>query len=435
MSTVHLVVGILIPSISVDVTAEDDEKSTNMTSVVGRVLPSSTLKLTGHSGSVYSLSYDPSGETLCSSSFDKLCFLWHHPVVESIFNSNADTDHEWQQPYENFNVLTGHSNAVLDCDWCNERMLVTCSADKTAALWDILAGTRVRKFTDATSVINAISVMGHGRSDNSTSDTNNVVPVNIFVTVCDDGYVRMYDIRQKQPTSIFVANPKPTTDDNGYPILAVAATAGNFGSNTQPFIFTGGLDNCVTAWDVRTMSTMRYSSSSSSKISFPEPLYTLGNGFHSDTITSLALDPMHTQLLSNCMDQTLAIWNIKPYVAGEERSLTNDNLHQRASYHRHTRSLVGHTHYGSSTRSAVVKAIGTTSSGALLKCAWSSDASLVTCGSTDALVHIWDTYTGKELYTLPGHSGSINAVAFHPHHANIVASGASDKLIFVGELE
>lgn len=35
-----------------------------------------TMKLSGHKGSVYCLSYDPHGEILCSGSFDSTCLLW-----------------------------------------------------------------------------------------------------------------------------------------------------------------------------------------------------------------------------------------------------------------------------------------------------------------------------------------------------------------------
>lgn len=76
-------------------------------------LPAPTLQLTGHKGSVYACSYSPSGQTLCSASFDMTCLLWSH----------GDN-------YMNFNVLKKHKNAVLDCCWCDDDTVLTCSADK-----------------------------------------------------------------------------------------------------------------------------------------------------------------------------------------------------------------------------------------------------------------------------------------------------------------
>jgi Prp8 binding protein len=41
--------------------------------------------------------------------------------------------------------------------------------------------------------------------------------------------------------------------------------------------------------------------------------------------------------------------------------------------------------------------------------------------------------TRRVLYKLPGHQGSVNEVAFHPKEP-IIASGSSDRNVFVGEL-
>lgn len=134
----------------------------------------------------------------------------------------------------------------------------------------------------------------------------------------------------------------------------------------------------------------------------------------------------------------------------------------------------------------------------LLKCAWSPDGSRITCGSADRMVsigscgaaalvcfgwpgceagpypagawvqlccsharyaaeqhsmrapelivlehhntwpfgmqvNVWDASSCRLLYKLPGHTGSVNSVVFHPKQP-IIASGASDKTIFLGEL-
>ena len=48
-------------------------------------------------------------------------------------------------------------------------------------------------------------------------------------------------------------------------------------------------------------------------------------------------------------------------------------------------------------------------------------------------MYIWETATQRLLYKLPGHTGSVNDVVFHPKEP-VVASGASDKNIYQGEL-
>lgn len=69
----------------------------------------------------------------------------------------------------------------------------------------------------------------------------------------------------------------------------------------------------------------------------------------------------------------------------------------------------------------------------LLRCSWSADGEMVTAGSSDRAVHIWDVPSGQELYYLPGHKSTVNEVVFHPKEP-IVASASSDKTIFLGEL-
>lgn len=50
----------------------------------------------------------------------------------------------------------------------------------------------------------------------------------------------------------------------------------------------------------------------------------------------------------------------------------------------------------------------------LLRVAWSPDNQLITAGSSDKFLYIWESETGKIVYKLPGHTGSINDVDFHP---------------------
>lgn len=190
-----------------------------------------------------------------------------------------------------------------------------------------------------------------------------------------------------------------------YAILALAAaspasssTSGS--SSLRPVaeqLFCSGIDSKITCWDLKMTARKVYAM--------------MG---HTDTVTCLAVHPEGTHLLSNAMDSTLKIWDIRPFV-GTSSSSSSDGR----GGSRKVKEFVGHLH-------SIEKG--------LLKCAWSPDGSMVTAGSADHLVHIWDEFTTQELYVLPGHKGCVNAVTFHPTEPNIIASGASDKLIYVGEL-
>jgi Prp8 binding protein len=301
-----------------------------------------TMKLSGHKGSVYSLAYSPDGECLVSGSFDMTCLIW---------NASGAC--------ENFNILEkGHKNAILDVKWnCDSDFIVTASADKNLAWWDASTGSRIKRFQGHEGIVNAVDTL--------------VSSPKLLVSSSDDKTARMWDARTKGHVSCF---------EHEFQCTSVAYGAdGNM-------VYTGGIDNCITAWDVRTQSmSMKMKG-------------------HKDTITSLSLHPKGTHLLSNSMDGTLKTWDIQPFVADGGK--------------RHCKTFQGGTHSAEK---------------GLLNCAWSSDGTMVTGGSADKVVHVWDELSTEELYYLPGHSGCVNSVVFHPKE-NIVASGSSDKSIYVGEL-
>lgn len=300
-------------------------------------LPAPTMQLTGHTGSVYALEYSPDGSTLCSASFDKTCLLWNH----------GDCN--------NFNVLEGHKNAVLDVAWMDDDTVATVGADQMVMLWDALTGQRLRKWNS-----------GHTAIVNSCAKLSGQT----LISASDDGACCLWDRRQK---------PVVATLASEFPVLAVT------GIGTT--IWASGIDPKITAWDLN-MNKRSYAMTG-----------------HTDTITSLALHPEETHVLSNSMDGCLKMWDIRPFLANKSNK-------------RHVKDFTGHKH--SAERG-------------LLKCAFSNDAKLVSAGSADRMVHIWDTFSAQELYLLPGHKGCVNSVVFHPKE-NVVASGASDKQIYVGEL-
>ena len=194
----------------------------------------------------------------------------------------------------------------------------------------------------------------------------------LAVSASDDCTARLWDTRVRGEVGRF---------DDDYQITAVAY------ANDGNVVYTGGIDNSIHAWDVRQMHksmTMKG---------------------HTDTITCLSLNPKGTHLLSNSMDGTLKSWDVRPFVDDAKKK-------------RHDKTFVGGTHNAEK---------------GLLNCAWSADGSMVTGGSADRVVLIWDELSAEELYVLPGHNGCVNSVIFHPKE-NVVASASSDKSIFVGEL-
>nr|BCL66245.1 WD-repeat protein 57 [Volvox reticuliferus] len=194
----------------------------------------------------------------------------------------------------------------------------------------------------------------------------------MFVTSADDATVKVWDMRMKKS----VHNMR-----DSFPVCAVAF------AESGDLVYSGGVDNIIKVWDLR-------------KGSGSSPTLLLKG--HSDTVTGLRLSPDGSHLLSNSMDNTLREWDVRPF----------------APQNRCTKVFTGHVHSFEKN---------------LLRCDYSPDGSRVACGSADRMVYIWDTNTRKVLYVLPGHTGSVNEVIFHPKEP-IIGSASSDKTIFLGEL-
>jgi len=191
----------------------------------------------------------------------------------------------------------------------------------------------------------------------------------LLATGSDDCTIMLWDLRRRSPIK---------TLETPFQVLAVAF------SDDSTQVFSAGIENEIKAWDLRTQKVV----------------YTLEG--HQDSITGMELSPDGSYLLSTAMDHTVRMWDVRPF-APAQRML---NVYEGAKHDLQKN---------------------------LLKCAWSPDGSKVSAGSADRFVYVWDMVTRRILYKLPGHSGCVNEVDFHPNEP-ILLSCADDKLIFMGEI-
>lgn len=275
---------------------------------------------TGHSGEVFALRFDPTGQHIASGSMDRSILLW---------SSSGDC--------ANYGSLTGHKSAVLDLQWSRDsRVVFSASADMTIASWDLETGQRIRRHVGHEEVINCVVTSKRGEE--------------FLISGSDDGYIGIWDPRQKEAVDFM------GTD---FPVTAVAvAEAGNE-------IYSGGIDNDIKVWDLRKKAVA----------------YSLIG--HNDTVTSLEISPDSQYLLSNAHDSTVRTWDIRPF-APTDRSVK------------------------------VYDGAPTGIEKNLLRASWSPDGKMITAGSGDRTVVVWDAASGKLLYKLPGHKGAVNDVRFSP---------------------
>ncbi|KAJ2402513.1 hypothetical protein GGI23_000662 [Coemansia sp. RSA 2559] len=303
------------------------------------------MHLTGHSREVTTCRFSPSGEHVASGSADSKVFLW---------NTYGECS--------NYGVLQGHKSGVLEVQWMpgGER-LITASADSTVAVWDARTGERLRRGRRHTAAVNSCCPLSWGTGDD-----------NLFASASDDGMAFLWDARERHPVA--------EIDNSSLPLTSiVAAPSGNT-------VYTGALDNNITAWDIRTLA----------------PANVLRG--HSDTVMGLAISPKTgNYMLSTSLDSSVRLWDLRPYCRNPSRC---------------ERVFSGAPHGFEKN---------------LIRPAFDSDESTVASGSVDRTLTIWNMRTGEIKYKLPGHKGCVTQVDFHPQEP-IVLSGSVDKTMFLGEL-
>jgi Prp8 binding protein len=298
------------------------------------------MLLSGHDGDIFCTKFAPSGRFLASAGFDRQIFLW---------STYGDCD--------NIAVLKGHTGAIMDLHFSTDgSQIMTCATDKMCSLWDVEVGARLRKYRGHQTFVNACDIARRGPQ--------------LLCSGSDDGTIRIWDSRRKISIQSL---------QNMYQVTSVCFT------DTAEQVVSGGIDNDLKVWDLRKN----------------EVIYTMHG--HSDTVTGMELSPDGSYLLTTAMDNTVRIWDVRPF-APQERCV---------------KIFQGNQH---------------TFEKNLLRVAWSPDGGKVSAGSGDRFVYIWDTTSRRILYKLPGHAGSVNEVDFHPFEP-IVASGSSDKRIYLGEIE
>ena len=240
--------------------------------------------------------------------------------------------------------MQDHKNSILQIKWPRNSesseectSLYSCGAqnglNKRGEVfeWDLHSFKRTRQFVGHQAIVNSI-------------DANR----GLLASASDDATAKVWDVRSKKPVKSF---------DIGYSQTSVC-----FSRNNE-YLFVGGIDNQIRAINLN-----------ANRVDF------VLQG-HFDTITDLSLSKQSNGMLaSNSFDNSIRIWDVRPYLTGANRELM---------------VLKGHAHNFEKN---------------LVRLDWSHDDKFIAVGSADRLVYVWKTLDGSLYNRLAGHRGHINCV-------------------------
>ncbi|KAF9448968.1 WD40 repeat-like protein [Macrolepiota fuliginosa MF-IS2] len=303
-----------------------------------------------------------------------------------------------------------HSAEILSCRFDpSGQNIAACSADRSISLWrtyapntnygllisrakapiiDLqwslssqilytVAADHTLTLTDLTTGERLRKIRAHKEIINSVDRTMaGGSGTELVVTGSDDGTVKIWEGGED-------ANKTPVaTFDVGCPVTAVCWSAD--GAN----VYAGAIDNEIHVYDIRKN----------------EQVYTLTG--HTDTPTSLSLSPNGSYLLSPSFSSQTIVHDVRPFSPSPNR------IHR------------------------VLQGAPAGFENTLLRGSWSRDdgGRRVAVGGADRMVCIWEMDSGKILYKLPGHKGTVTAVDFHPKEP-IILTGSKDATMLLGEIE
>ena len=297
--------------------------------------------------------------------------------------------------------LSGHTGPVLSCRFSPDgQHLVSGSHDKLILLWETFGECRnLMTFKGHSKAVLEVQWAGDGEylfsgsADRTgalwdartgartrqfkghTGVVNSFCSArdaNVAASASDDRTCRVWDARVRSVQHVLT-----------HPWQVTATSVSHDGMR----VFTGCLDGVVRSYDLRRPTELE-----------------LELDGHQDIVTGLRLSAEGDHLLSNAMDNVVRCWDVKPYCAADERC---------------AKVFLGAQHNFEK---------------GLLRCSWSPTGGHVAAGSADSFVYVWDAATKRIAYKLPGHSGAVNEVEFHPNQP-IIASCGNDKLVYVGEIK
>ncbi len=163
--------------------------------------------------------------------------------------------------------------------------------------------------------------------------------------------------------------------------------------------------------------------------------------WHSKPINTIAMFPDGRYLVSGDDGGTVAIWNlaipqnpIATYRANDSvwAVAASPNLSQLASGDKNRKVQIGRKESIINSRKELHGDFSTldSHSGFVYTVEFSPDGTILASGGADRRIRLWNTESGKIIYTLDGHQDAVTAVKFMPNGKILISAGADRTLRF-----
>ena len=264
-------------------------------------------------------------------------------------------------------TLSGHTDEVYSVDYNhNGSRLASGSRDSTIRIWDatVTANTSTPIAT----------LSGHISGIRSLAYNHDGTRI---VSGSNDSTIKIWDATVTTDSTTFLA----TFPDHVSPVFSVAYSPDGLK------MVSSSWDKTVKIWDAIAMANIA----------------TLSG--HTSWVRSVAYNNDGTRLVSGSNDRSIKIWDatVTANTATSIATLSDNDPNPDPNYFN-----------------------------PVLSVAYNNDSSKIVSGRRDNTLKIWDatvtTDTTTPLFTLVGHTDSVNSVAFHPDGSKI-ASGSDDKTI------